>query len=262
MTWIPISTCFSCIFLLTLANSAAAQVARDGAEDVYAKGKQLFELHCARCHGMQGAGGVGSNLRRPRLRHAANESDLRSVIKGGIPGTGMRGNWFLTEDEAVKIAGFVQTLQQTSGQSVTGDPARGRQIYEQNQCAVCHMVNGAGGNQGPDLTEVAVRRGPNFLRRAILHPGQEKVLDAGGYPMYLSVMALTREGTVISGLRMNEDTFTIQVRDNQNHIWSLQKANLELLKKSSVSVMPPFADKLAAEEIDHLVAWLATVVAE
>ena len=49
-----------------------------------ARGKRLFEGHCARCHGMQGGGGAGANLRRSKLRHAANDESLFDVIRNGI----------------------------------------------------------------------------------------------------------------------------------------------------------------------------------
>ncbi|MGV3593069.1 MAG: cytochrome c oxidase subunit II [Gammaproteobacteria bacterium] len=41
-----------------------------------------------------------------------------------------------------------------------GDSARGRQLFEQGPCALCHRIRGtsAGGTSGPDLTHIASRR--------------------------------------------------------------------------------------------------------
>lgn len=43
-----------------------------------------------------------------------------------------------------------------------GDPAliaRGEKIYAEKKCAACHLIKGAGGKTGGDLTEMWVRSG-------------------------------------------------------------------------------------------------------
>src|SRR5262245_29436669 len=77
-------------------NSSAVKAAAMRDE---ARGKRLFEGHCARCHGMQGGGGTGANLRRPKLRHAADDDKLFDLIRSGIPGSGMPYTWAMTDNE-------------------------------------------------------------------------------------------------------------------------------------------------------------------
>lgn len=42
--------------------------------------------------------------------------------------------------------------------AVSGDPERGKAIFESRGCTICHSINRIGGTVGPDLTQVTVRR--------------------------------------------------------------------------------------------------------
>src|SRR5579863_1283964 len=61
-------------------------------------GRKVFESECSVCHGIDGGGGRGPNLRTPRLRHASDEKGLRAVISNGTS-TGMPPAWQLTDEE-------------------------------------------------------------------------------------------------------------------------------------------------------------------
>jgi len=62
---------------------------------------------------------------------------------------------------------------------------------------------------------------------------------------------------------VNEDTFTIQLRDVDGSLQSLRKADLASLEKPpGASVMPSYRDTLEPDEIDDLVAFLATLRGE
>ncbi len=45
-------------------------------------------------------------------------------------------------------------------------------------------------------------------------------------PINRPVRAVTRDGTVINGRRLNEDTYTVQLLDDQEKLVSLVKADL------------------------------------
>jgi len=52
-----------------------------------------------------------------------------------------------------------------------GDPVtRGRQVFHRLECAQCHRIAGEGGEQGPDLTSVATRLQPDYLKDWIRNP--------------------------------------------------------------------------------------------
>jgi putative heme-binding domain-containing protein len=221
------------------------------------RGKRLFEGQCGRCHGMQGGGGTGANLRRPKLRHADNDDSLFELIRDGIPGTAMPYTWAMTDNEVRDVIAYVRSLGRIPTEPLPGDPDRGRLIYGKVECGTCHIVAGKGGNLGPELSDIGSRRGVEFLRSAMLHPGKDRILTEEGYATYVPVLATTKDGRVLTGMRVNEDTFTIQLRDVNNRLHSLQKNDLEVLRKLEGSLMPAYEKTLSRSDIDNIVSYLA-----
>jgi cytochrome c oxidase cbb3-type subunit III len=75
---------------------------------------------------------------------------------------------------------------------------------------------------------------------------------------FLVVSVVARDGHQVRGIRSNEDSFTIQIRDASNVFRSFRKLDLtELKKEFGASLMPGYRDVFAASEIDDLVAYLA-----
>jgi len=71
---------------------------------------------------------------------------------------------------------------------------------------------------------------------------------------------VTTDGGKIRGLRVNEDVFTIQLRDAANRFHSLRKTNLrELRREFGKTLMPSYQDSLAPRELDDLIAYLASL---
>jgi len=73
------------------------------------------------------------------------------------------------------------------------------------------------------------------------------------------VRAQPRGGAEITGIRVNEDAFTIQIRD-QRGIHSLRKRDLErLIPEPDTSLMPSYRESLEGRALDDLVAFLMTL---
>jgi cytochrome c oxidase cbb3-type subunit 3 len=223
--------------------------------DGVARGKKLYEGHCSLCHGQTGLGGKGPSLAFPVLPHAPDDQRLIDVIRDGIPGTEMPGAWQLTPHEAGEVASYVRSLGRVDVVQLPGNPARGRVLYEsKGGCAACHIVNGVGSSFGPELTGIGARRNADYLRESLIKPG---ATIAEGY---LTVRLTTRDGKTVRGVRVNEDTFTIQVRDSSNHFQSFRKANITSLKKEfNESLMPSYETKFSPAELDDLIAYLASL---
>src|SRR6516162_9701312 len=118
-----------------------------------ARGKRLFEGHCGRCHGMQGGGGTGANLRRAKLQRAPDDASLFDLIRDGIPESGMPYTWAMNDNEVRDVVAYVRALGRVAPEPLPGDPARGKLVYHKADCGTCHIIAGKGGSLGPELTE-------------------------------------------------------------------------------------------------------------
>ena len=218
-------------------------------------GQQLFMAQCARCHGPKGEGGRGAVLTQPRLPHAPDDQSLFIVIRDGIRGTEMPGGYALDTRETWQLTAYVRSLGRMASETVPGDPKRGQQLYQaKGHCSQCHIISGEGGSLGPELTEIALRRSAAHLRAAILDPGS--ALPEG----FSQVALVTKEGRRITAVRLNEDTFTIQVRELNGGVHSFFKEDLkELHKEPGRSPMPSFRGVFSASEVDDLTAYLVSL---
>ncbi|PYR60065.1 MAG: hypothetical protein DMF91_13130 [Acidobacteria bacterium] len=71
--------------------------------------------------------------------------------------------------------------------------------------------------------------------------------------------AVTRDGKVINGRRLNEDTYTVQLMDDQERLVSLAKADLRDYTILKTSLMPSYKDTLGADDLADLVAYLLSL---
>ncbi len=218
------------------------------------RGERLFEAHCALCHGIGGTGGTGPDLRQQPFTRARTDTELIRVILHGISGTDMPASWALDRSDARQIAAYVRTLGRASREPVPGDAARGKAIYEAADCSHCHIVAGAGRGLGPELTTIGSLRGPDHLRRAIAQPAAE--ITQG----YVLVQAQRADGARIEGIRLNEDTFTLQLRDFEGTLHSFRKDELRSHRVlEGRSLMRDYATEFTSAELDDLVAYLTTL---
>jgi putative heme-binding domain-containing protein len=134
-----------------------------------------------------------------------------------------------------------------------GDAARGQAIVEgKGNCMSCHRIKNAGSRTGPDLTEVGARR-PAQLQTKLLTPDTE--INAANRPYRVTL----KNGTVVNGRLLNEDTFTVQLMDDKENLRSFIKSDLREYVFVEKSPMPSYRDKLSSQEIADVIGYLVTL---
>lgn len=216
-------------------------------------GAKLFRSQCAGCHGPDGTGtGAGPTLTSGTFKHGGSDEALFGTISKGVPGTSMPP-FSLSGLQTWELITHVRALGIAHGASqIKGDPQAGAAIFRAN-CSRCHAAAGEGGLSGPDLTAIGTKRSSAELRESLTNP------DAVVASEYWSVAATTSTGRTIRGIRLNEDTFSYQIRDENGHLLSLQKRNLKDVELIRRSPMPSFAGKLSDTQMDDVIAWLISL---
>jgi cytochrome c oxidase cbb3-type subunit III len=214
-------------------------------------GRRLYNGRCGHCHGQNGEGGRGAVLNAGRFRYANSDRELFLVIRNGIPNTEMPGVFTIPDLEVWRMVAHVRQLsKQGAPESVTGDAAAGAIVYEKSGCATCHTVGAKGGFLGPDLTDIGAKRAMRHLRQSLVDPSADIALD------YRSVSLTDRNGANVSGIHLNEDEYSVHLRDVSGNLRSFMKRDLSQIALPRQSMMPPYSS-LSATDLENLVAYLA-----
>ena len=243
-------------------------------------GRALYDANCGRCHNNDGAGVPGVELFK-QFKRANSDDDIAKLIQAGIPGTSMPSHQFSTT-QALNVVAYLRSMvgvsptatpaaPAASGTGLAGDPARGKVVFEgKGGCTSCHAINGAGATTGPDLGPAPPRAGgagpgggrgggrgaapptAATLERSILEP------DADGAVPYRVFQIVTKSGQTVRGALLNQDTFSIQLRDQAGDLRAFQKTDL---KEHGFlpSAMPSYRGRLAAQEVADVVAYLLSL---
>jgi putative heme-binding domain-containing protein len=243
------------VVLAVASAPAAAQLAdhQYTSADIEA-GSRLYASQCSLCHGPNGDGVNGVDLRRGVFRRSVSDEDLSRVISTGIAAAGMP-NFKFQPAEMTAVLAFIRAGFDPAGTAVkVGNPASGRTLFAgKGTCGSCHRVNGVGPRVAPDLSDIGAVRTPSALQRSLVEP------TSGMLPINRPVRIVTKDGRTINGRRLNEDTYTVQMIDDQERLVSLVKADLREYELGKTSPMPPATRSLTANEIADVVAYLLTL---
>ena len=245
--------------LAAMPRTAAAQASAAAHPGEYAPadiayGSRLYDAQCTTCHGANGDGVGGVDLKSGRFRNAVTDQDLVRVITTGIQGTGMQAFKF----DASEIAGIIAYLRNMNtfdrGSVKAGDAGRGRAVVDgKGGCARCHRVGAQGSRVAPDLSDIGAARSAGSLLRSLTDPSSQMM------PINRPVRAVTRDGKVVNGRRLNEDTYTVQLLDDQEKLVSLVKSDLREYTILTASPMPSYRNTLTADELADVVAYLLSL---
>jgi putative heme-binding domain-containing protein len=242
-----------------------------GNSQAVSEGKATYDKTCTVCHGANGGAGerapaiVLSGAAGP-LRGERSEAQLLNIIRSGISGSQMPAfSGSLSDNDLLKIVAYIHALRSVAlDDPRPGDPAHGEEVFwGGGGCGHCHMIYGRGGVVGPDLSNIAAIRKATSIEDALTKE-QHKVYGDGGVfltiipPMsYNPVQVVTKDGRTISGVMLNEDSYSIQFMDLDNSLHSFERSELSSVTIKPGSVMPTDYDKrLTKSEFADLMAFL------
>ena len=241
------------------------------------EGRALYDNNCGRCHNDTGDGVTGVQL-FSQIRRASSDDDIAKIIKQGIPGTAMPAHNF-TDAQALNVVAYLRSMvgvapaprgsgapAATAGAATSltsGDPARGKLIFTgKGGCVTCHRADGTGGQTGPDLSAIGRARPargfdtgvPNVaqIERSILDP------NADIAPQYRVFQVTPKTGAPVRGTLLNQDTFSIQMRDATEHLRAFLKSDLKDYGFQP-SPMPAYQGKLNTQEMADLLTYLLSL---
>jgi len=215
-------------------------------------GRELFESTCAGCHGLDGRGGEkGPNIAtRPEISRRSDD-EILAVLQHGVPGTGMPAFGRLGDANLQALVEHLRTLQGLTGKTeVAGNAEEGRKLFfKEGSCGSCHMMNGAGGFLGPDLSNYGAITDVAEMREEITNHDQS--------PRTRTIVVSTRDGSKLSGFVRNEDNFSLQLQTLDGNFHFLDKSTVV-----SVDHSPAAGDadkKLSKSDLDALISYLVRV---
>ena len=218
-----------------------------------AMGRALYNGRCGHCHGQNGEGGRGAVLNTGRFRHGGSDRELFLTIRHGIPDTEMPGTFNLPEMEIWRMVAHVQQLgRQGASDPSPGDAKAGAEVYARSGCAQCHTINGQGGFVGPDLSDIGARRAVRHLRQSIVDPSADVTLD------YRSVSVTDAKGKTTSGIHLNEDEYSVHLRDLTGNLRTFMKSELAEVTLPRQSMMPAYPS-LSPADLENMVAYLGSL---
>ena len=140
-----------------------------------------------------------------------------------------------------------------------GDLEKGRELFFGRgaaSCRRCHKVGSNGGEVGPALTKIGKEKDRAYLLEAIVDPNAK---IAKGFE---TVILVTTDGRVHSGILRTEDAERIQIMTPTGALETLTKADIEERANGQSGMPQDLLKNLSRADVRDLVAYLATLQEE
>lgn len=135
----------------------------------------------------------------------------------------------------------------------SGDAQRGEEIFFSTMvnCVVCHRIGDRGGDIGPNLSTIAQKlQQPRDLLEAV-------VLPNAGIARGYETLRIRANDDLFLGVIMDETSDSIFLRDASGNTMRVDRASIQSIKSSPVSLMPSgFDQALTTEQLADLIAFL------
>ena len=134
-----------------------------------------------------------------------------------------------------------------------GDPARGRQVFNESTCIQCHQIDGEGTAYGPALSGIGAKLAKQGLYESILDP------SASVSPNYRGVELTLDAGEIFTGLIVSESDEALVINLQGQGLKSFLRSHLSEIRYLQQSVMPSGLQQLMSfNDLVDLVEFLAT----
>lgn len=137
-----------------------------------------------------------------------------------------------------------------------GNAERGREIFfgrSAVSCRRCHLINGSGGEVGPDLSDIGLKQKRDYLLEAIVLPNKQ---TAKGFE---SVLVATTGGEVILGVFRSEDDKTLRLMNKDGGILIIPKDEIEDRTAGKSAMPEDLVKHLTKSDVRDLVEFLSTL---
>lgn len=156
------------------------------------------------------------------------------------------GQYFPRPDAAGNLPAISEIAQ------MDGHPKKGKKLFHgKGGCAVCHAVNGDGGDVGPPLSTIGLKYGRESLLDAMINPDAGIAFGYGGERVKLT------DGRTLVG-RVVSDGNQLVLKDLSGREHRIPSDRVEQRTKMEASLMPSAASlNLKPQELSDLAAFLA-----
>jgi putative heme-binding domain-containing protein len=132
---------------------------------------------------------------------------------------------------------------------------QGREVFNANaaaQCVRCHAVDGAGGQVGPALDDIATKLSREEILESLIEP------SARIAPGYGSVTLTLKDGETVNGLLLEEDDNRVVLKSIEAEPLNIPKARIAN-RTNQPSAMPPMGRIISKRELRDLIEYLSSL---
>lgn len=222
------------------------------------RGRALFKVSCALCHGLDGKGSTGPDLvRSPLLSHDDHGSLIGPAIRSGRVDKGMPSYPTMRPDQVTDIAAFLHHQANVALHSnrlrsdyslarlLTGNPREGKEFFHGvGGCTKCHSVTG-------DLAGIAHQYSPIDLQLMMVYPRSKNVSK--------TAIVTLKNGERFEGKLMNEDEFNVGVMCQDGWYRSWAKDNIQVETHDPLDAHRALMPKYTDADLHNLFAYLETL---
>lgn len=121
----------------------------------------------------------------------------------------------------------------------TGDPVKGKKVYDKLNCSTCHRIGGKGGDIGPDLSSVGSGLSFKGITTEVLWPNIN--IKEG----YSNTIVTLKNGETIQGIRALENEHVISIKATRSSV-------AKNIDKSSVASITEIGSVMPEGLVNHL----------